>query len=390
VVTSSTVKQSARARGARADALTRRITQLRAKPDGDAELDGVAAGLVDALLAADTDALTSALDALRSTRKRLLGQDGQMLGSVTTLAAVVQWGIERTGSEPGSAAPAGTQAGRFLEALAGGAQIGSSELRAQLGTDDTQVSRTGRRLLGDGLVTRRKAGRQVFWALTPRGARELEAAPQPGSDESFWTEVLRRGFEGAAGDQPGELREVDPTRERIVQSTIALHDLQGIRATTWEEIAARAGVDIPTVESHFPTFDDLLTACGQHFVAGLQLPPPDRAAELFAGIEDEHAGVHRLVETVFDVYERRGVALVHARADRDLAVVGAGLGAVDRALDALTAAALAARTPTPETVAAVRALTDLVVWRALRDQGASPAQAVEQTTAIVEGWLATA
>jgi AcrR family transcriptional regulator len=395
-VASSTVNQQAPRWGARADAIARRIAQLPATASGgDAAVDALAAGLVDALLAGDETALRAALDALRTTRKHLLGGDGApngpLLGAVSTLTAFVQWGLERIGSEPGSAAPAGTQARRFLEAVDGRPQVGSAELRSLLGTDETQVSRTGRRLLGDGLVTRRKVGRQVFWALTPRGRQELDSLAQPGagvaSGESFWTEALRRGFEGAGGDQPGELREVDPTRERIVQSTLALHNLHGIRATTWEEIAAHAGVDVETVESYFPNTDDLLTACGQHFVAATRLPPPDRAAEVFAGVADERVSVHRLVETVFEMYERRGDALVVARADRDLAVVGAGLATIDGALDALTAAALAGREPSQATVAAVRALTDVVVWRALRDQGASPADAVEQAAAIVEGWL---
>jgi AcrR family transcriptional regulator len=394
-VTSSTVNQP-RLRGAqaRADALARRIARLPAAADGGEEaVDALTAGLVDSLLAGDQAALSAALDSLRATRKRLLADDGaadgRLVGAVTALTAFVQWALERTGSDPGSAAPAGTQARRFLEALADGAPVGSPELRSLLDTDETQVSRTGRRLLGDGLVTRRKAGRQVFWALTPRGRRELDApaAPAPVAAESFWTEALRRGFEGAGGDQPGDLREVDPTRERIVESTLTLHSLQGVRATTWQEIAAHAGVDVETVESYFPTADELLIACGRHFVAATRLPPPDRAAEVFAGVEDERAGVHRLVETVFELYERRGEALVLTRADRDLPAVDAGLATIDGALDALTAAALERRKPSAATVASVRALTDVVVWRALRDQGASPEEAVDRTATLVEAWL---
>ena len=123
----------------------------------------------------------------------------------------------------------GTQAHDFLSVLDGSPQLGSTELRRLLETDETQVSRTGRRLLESGLVTRRKVGRQVFWQLTPRGQRALDEAPAPqrSSNSEFWREALRRGFEAACGDEPGEPREVDPTRERIIETTLELHGKRG-------------------------------------------------------------------------------------------------------------------------------------------------------------------
>jgi hypothetical protein len=56
-------------------------------------------------------------------------------------------------------------------------------------------------------------------------------------------------------------------------------------------------------------------------------------------------------------------------------------------LDALVAEALRPRRPDPSSIASVRALTDVTMWRALRDQGASPAASVEQASAVVEQWL---
>jgi hypothetical protein len=38
-------------------------------------------------------------------------------------------------------------------------------------------------------------------------------------------------------------------------------------------------------------------------------------------------------------------------------------------------------------IASVRALTDVTVWRSLRDQGASPAASVQQASTTVERWL---
>jgi hypothetical protein len=61
--------------------------------------------------------------------------------------------------------------------------------------------------------------------------------------------------------------------------------------------------------------------------------------------------------------------------------------ALDATLDALVIEALRPQHPDSAEVASLRALTDLEVWRALRDQGASPEAAVEQASAAVERWL---
>ncbi|MEK6328706.1 MAG: hypothetical protein AABM66_14450 [Actinomycetota bacterium] len=57
----------------------------------------------------------------------------------------------------------------------------------------------------------------------------------------------------------------------------------------------------------------LVKGCGQHALASLRLPPPERAAEIFAHAGSQRERVRRLVDTLFDVYER-GVTLSSARA----------------------------------------------------------------------------
>jgi AcrR family transcriptional regulator len=387
----------------RASALTRRIAELAlAPPPDDARLDALALGLVDALLEADETTLRTALQALRDARARALAAEPEagsererLLGWLAGMIAAAHWALERLTPESTLAGVAqGTQAYSFLQALDRSAHLGSAELRQLLETDDTQVSRTGRRLLEGGLVSRRKVGRYVFWELTPRGRRALEQAPagsipsSPHAGASFWMEAIRRGFEGAGGDEPDERRDVDPTRERIVLSALALHNEQGIQPTTWPQIAGRAGVPVETVEAYFPTLDDLIVGCGQHFLENLRLPPPERAAEIFEGAATEPERVRRLVDTVFGAYEREGEGVETGRRERaELRLVDEALEQVDVSLEVLVAEALRPRRPDPSSITSVRALTDVTMWRALRDQGASPAASVQQASAAVERWL---
>jgi AcrR family transcriptional regulator len=368
----------------RVDALVGRIVRLDAEP---ARREAVALGLVDALLEGDRETLAAALDALRDARARADG-DQELVGWLDAAIAFAHWGLERVPSVP--AVAQGTHAHDFLSVLDGSPQLGSAELRRLLETDETQVSRTGRRLLESGLVTRRKVGRQVFWRLSPRGQRALEEAPapRPSPNSEFWREALRRGFEAAYGDEPGEPREVDPTRERIIESALELHTRQGIQATRWPEIAEMAGVPVETVEALFPTQDDLVRSCGQHFMESLQFPPADRAPEVFVGASSETERIHRLVETFFGAYERGADGIMAGRRERkEVPVVDESMEELDNSFDALVAEALRPLRPDSSSVAPLRALTDLEVWRTLRDQGATADAAVDQASAAAERWL---
>jgi AcrR family transcriptional regulator/DNA-binding transcriptional ArsR family regulator len=370
----------------RVRALVPRIARLDAEP---ARLDAVALGLVDALLEGDEETLGAALDALRAARARANG-DQELVGWLDAAIAFAHWGLERVPSR--AAVARGTQAHDFLSVLDGSPQLGSGELRRLLEIDETQVSRTGRRLLESGLVTRRKVGRQVFWHLTPRGQSALETAPAPqrSPHSEFWREALRRGFEAAYGDEPGEPREVDPTRERIIESTLELHTSRGIQATTWPEIAATAGVPIETLEALFPTQDDLVRSCGQHLMESLQIPPANQAPDVFAGASSENERIGRLVETFFGAYERGADGITAGRRERkDVRAVDESMEELDNSLDALVLEALRPQRPDSSSVAALRALTDLEVWRTLRHQGATPEAAVEQASEAVERWLET-
>jgi AcrR family transcriptional regulator/DNA-binding MarR family transcriptional regulator len=364
--------------------LVERIGKLDADSD---RREAVALGLVDGVLTGDDETLAAALDALRDARARADGE-GELLGWLDAAIAFAHWGLERVPSQPVVAQ--GTQAHDFLHVLDGSPQLGSTELRRRLEVDETQVSRTGRRLLESGLVTRRKVGREVFWQLTPRGRQALEDAPAPqrSSHADFWQAAIRRGFEAASGDEPGEPRVVDPAREHIIDSTLALHGSRGIRQTTLPEIAARAGVPVDTVTALFPTQDDLVRGCAVHFLESLQVPPADRAPDVFAGAASEHDRVHRLVETFFGAYERGAPGMTAGRRERkEVPVVEESMQELENTFDALVAEALRPLHPDGSSVAAVRALTDLEVWRTLRDHGATPDAAVDEAAETIERWL---
>src|SRR3954449_300533 len=334
----------------RTDALLRRIARLDAEP---ARLEAVVLGLVDALLERDHETLAAALHALRDARARA-GGDQELAGWLDAAIAFAHWGLERVPSR--AAVAQGTQAHDFLSVLERSPQLGSAELRRLLETDETQVSRTGRRLLESGLATRRKVGREVFWQLTPRGRRALEEAPAPkrSPNPEFWQEALRRGFEAASGDEPGEPRKVDPTRERIVVSALELHTSLGIQATTWPEVAAKAGVPVETVEALFPTLDDLARSCGQHFMETLQLPPHDRAPQVFAGASSENERIRRLVQTFFGAYERGADGITAARRERkQVPALDESVEALDNTFDGLVAEAVRPLRPDSESVASL-------------------------------------
>jgi AcrR family transcriptional regulator/DNA-binding MarR family transcriptional regulator len=369
----------------RAQSLTRRIARLDAAP---ARREAVALGLVDSVLEGDDKALAGALDALRDARARADG-DQELVGWLDAAIAFAHWGLERLPS--GVAVAQGTQAHDFLRVLDDSPQLGSAALRRLLEVDDTQVSRTGRRLLEGGLVVRRKVGREVFWQLSPRGQRALEEAPaaERSPNSEFWQDAMCRGFEAASGDEPGAPREVDPTRERIIECTLELHKSRGIRATTRAEIAQTAGVPAETLDALFPTQDDLERSCGEHVMESLQLPPADRGPEVFAGASSENERIHRLVDTFFGVYERSAEAIMAGRRERkDVPVAEESMREIDYTLDALVVEALRPLDPPTSSVESLRALTDLEVWRTLRDQGATPDGAVDQASAAVERWLA--
>ncbi len=167
---------------------------------------------------------------------------------------------------------------------------------------------------------------------------------------------------------------LDSTRERIVEATAALHYEQGVAATSYVQIAERAGVGPATVYRHFPTLGSLVMACGAHVAEITQPPLPENAPALFAGLTERGQRLERLVAEL-DAYYGRGAAwLGIAARDRDsipeldefLRQVAAGVEALVR--EAIGTGASDA------VIRLVTALADVSVWRSLKRLDAPPAE----------------
>src|SRR5688572_24453171 len=94
------------------------------------------------------------------------------------------------------------------------------------------------------------------------------------------------------------------TRQRIVEATRELHGEQGIAATSWDDIAARAGVGVGTVYRHFPSLDELIPACGKITMQLVAPPDPATVPTLFARAREPGERIERLVREAFALYER--------------------------------------------------------------------------------------
>jgi len=71
--------------------------------------------------------------------------------------------------------------------------------------------------------------------------------------------------------------QLEETRQRIVEATVALHEEVGPAKTTVTAIAERASVSRPTVYNQFPSDHSLFSSCSGHWRA--QHPMPELEAE---------------------------------------------------------------------------------------------------------------
>lgn len=158
----------------------------------------------------------------------------------------------------------------------------------------------------------------------------------------------------------------DETRERIIRATMALHDEQGVAATSFADVAARAEVGAATVLRHFPTVGDLVNACGQHVAAEMRPPSSTDAPKIYDGIATTRGRLERLVQELDAFYSRGELRLTAAANDRDrIPELDRFLKFVDAGIEALVRGALAKEKADEHMVGVVMALCDIAVWRRL-------------------------
>lgn len=175
------------------------------------------------------------------------------------------------------------------------------------------------------------------------------------------------------------------TRRRIVDATRELHTTQGIAATSWDDIAARADVGVGTVYRHFPSLDELIPACGEISMGIVALPDPQAVGSLFDGTATAAERVERLVREAFAMYERGAPELHAIRNEPDVHPTIARAGEDFEA--SLTALVDAAMVP-PADRAVARAMIDLGTWQALRDQRLGAEEAVDAVSQMLAARLA--
>ena len=180
----------------------------------------------------------------------------------------------------------------------------------------------------------------------------------------------------------------DATRERIVEATAALHYEQGVGATSYVQIAERAGVGPATVYRHFPTLGSLVEACGTNVWDAIQPPLPENAPALFAGLETQQQRLERLVAELDAFYDRAAVWLGIAGRDRDrVPELAAFLRQVEAGVAALVLEAMDAGSP--EAIRLVTALADVAVWRSVKRLDAPPAEFRRTMVRLLDCAIAT-
>jgi AcrR family transcriptional regulator len=105
------------------------------------------------------------------------------------------------------------------------------------------------------------------------------------------------------------------TRQRIIESAVALHLERGPAQTSINAIAERAGVNRVTVYRHFPDARTLLEACSLH--ARRLNPPPD--LDVWRRIDDPRHRLEVGLGQLYDYFRRTEAGWANVLRDAELA-----------------------------------------------------------------------
>jgi AcrR family transcriptional regulator len=162
---------------------------------------------------------------------------------------------------------------------------------------------------------------------------------------------------------------VAETRHRIVDAAMRLHVERGVVSTSWDDIAAVAGVSTATVYRHFPSLSTLIPACAQTVFAIIQPPTLAEARGQFHDLDTAADRIEVLVRRSCHCYVLGEGWLHAAYRERDFVPeLGTALDLIETTLDTLVAAALDAPVPSRDRVT-LFVLCNFPFWKSLRDRG---------------------
>lgn len=180
---------------------------------------------------------------------------------------------------------------------------------------------------------------------------------------------------------------VSQTRAAIVTAARALHAERGLAATSWADIADRAGVSTATVYRHFPSLAELVPACAHTVFDMIKPPTLDQAGATFGSLTRASERFEQLVRYSCHCYEAGADWLHAAHRERDFVPeLDAALGVIEGSLDVLVTAA-AGTDLTPAEHGLLFVLCDFPIWRTLVARGMATSEVEEELVVLVHDQL---
>ena len=176
---------------------------------------------------------------------------------------------------------------------------------------------------------------------------------------------------------------VAKTRTAIVLAARQLHAECGLVATSWDDIAERAGVSTATVYRHFPSLAELVPACAQTVFDLIQPLNPEQAAVVFASVERAADRFEHIARSSAHCYQAGADWLHAAHRERDfLPELEAAMGVIEDSLRQLVTTA-AGRRLTKADHALLFVVCDFPLWWSLSSSGLSDRVTEEAVVRLV-------
>jgi AcrR family transcriptional regulator len=199
---------------------------------------------------------------------------------------------------------------------------------------------------------------------------------------------LHRSYKEMTGNRTYVMRrraeQRDETRRAIVDATLELHGEIGPVATSYAQIAQRAGVQRKTVYNHFPTEAELFQACSARYRDSKPFPDPESWREIADPELRLQTGLSELYAHFRDS-EARWANILRDAEIHPLVRAGAKYRRdyLERVRDVLAVGWGARGTRRTRLLNALGHAVDFYTWRSLRQQGADDETAVQLILGMV-------